>query len=123
MKNKAFIQCNRCNRIVKDPGLLHYKNGYPCLTCKACIITELFNSNCNEDLIKKWCKEFDIPYLEREWNYLINNIKEQTDFSDKFVHLHFPPFGKYLAQMKLPDWINMTYEDGIKLNDWRKHNE
>ena len=38
--------------------------------------------------------------------------------------MHFNPFGKYLAKMKLCGWINFTYEDGIEINKiWGNNNE
>ena len=121
MKKYKFINCKQCNSVMKDPGMLHYKNGFPCLVCKSCIYKEIYYNINNEEIIKKWCKEFDIPFIKEEWNFVVK-IQKEYDFSKElFPYMHFRPFGKYLAKMKLPDWINYTYEDGIEINKrWGK---
>lgn len=123
MKKTKFINCKKCNKIMKDPGVLHYKNGYPCLICKGCIYKELFDNDYNEKFVKKWCKEFDIPFLRKEWNHFLDLAKERVDLSEPFAYMHIPAFGKYLSYMKLHDWIDYTYKDGIELTRWRIEHE
>ena len=108
---------------MKDPGVLHYKNGFPCLICKACICKEIYDNINNEEIIKKWCEEFDIPYLKEEWNFIVERLNYHESSKELFPHLHFRPFAKYLAKMKLYGWINYTYKDGIELNKWREEHE
>lgn len=102
MKDK-IIKCKKCGKVQKDTGLFHYKNGYPCLVCKSCIIKEIKEDNSN---IIKWMKEFNIPFIQSIWNRIQNEAMKST-----LPCGYIPPFGRYLATMKLPGYINFNYGD------------
>lgn len=81
MESKKCIECERELSL----SLFWYKKNkkiYP--ICKEC---------CNKMYtIIAFCNEFDIPYIEKEWN--------------RIQH-----FGKYLATMKLPAYYPFNYKD------------
>jgi hypothetical protein len=103
VKNKDFIQCILCKENVKDPQLLHFKNGFPCNVCKKCILQDISNNEYNENIVKKWCKEFDIPFVPEIWETLMYLSNPKIPYYNLFL--------EYLALMKLPACIKIGYEE------------
>ena len=100
MKNKDFIQCILCKENVKDPQLLHFKNGFPCNVCKKCILQNISDNEYNENIVKKWCKEFDIPFVPEIWETLMYLSNPKTPYYNLFP--------EYLASMAC---IKIGYEE------------
>ena len=96
MKNK----CEKCGKVLLDLELFRYKDKSSCLTCKSCINKEVIENG--KFAIQKWAKEFDIPFIEKEWEYT-------KRYGEGL-------FSKYYAIMKLPAFRKFTYEDSNKFN-------
>ena len=59
----------------------------------------------NDIDIRELCEKYNIPYIKREWQRVLNRIPD-CELS----------FKKYCAIMKLPAYRNFTYEDTDELN-------
>ena len=68
--------------------------------CKKCINEEIFERG--KLFVQQWAKEFDIPFIEKEWEYT-------KRYGEGL-------FSKYLGIMYLPAYRKFTYEDSKIFN-------
>lgn len=112
-------KCSCCNRLLplhlfwkhkSDPPLWHdhSKKEYHYHKCKDCCLKEIDINNI--DTILPLFKEFNVPYLESEWN------RTKTKFPQN-------PIPRYLALMRLCGYYNFEFNDSDKLNKIHKQKE
>lgn len=112
-------RCSCCNRLLplhlfwkhkSDPPLWHdhSKKEYHYHKCKDCCLKEIDINNINT--ILPLFKEFNVPYLESEWNRI------KTKFPQN-------PIPRYLALMRLCGYYNFEFNDSDKLNEIHKQKE
>ena len=101
--------CTRCGETYsKEKQYIYFYNSHnntiELNVCKQCIQDLLDVNNISEVLLV--LKALDIPFVEREWNRLINRYGEKSNI-----------IGRYIAKMNLRSYRNFTYEDSKIFND------
>lgn len=101
--------CTRCGETYSK-GKQHmyfynsHNNTIELNVCKQCVQDLLDVNNISEVLLV--LKALDIPFIEREWNMLINRYGKNSNI-----------IGRYIAKMKLRGYRDFTYEDSKIFND------
>lgn len=96
-----LIICERCKKSLYDSSFFRYKeNRKVCTICKKCINKEVTENG--KLTLYKWIEEFDIPFIEKEWEYT-------KKYGEGL-------FSKYLGIMYLPAYRKFTYEDSKIFN-------
>jgi hypothetical protein len=96
-----LIKCERCERSLYDSSFFRHKETrklYP--ICKQCINKEITENG--KLALYKWTEEFNIPFIEKEWEYT-------KRYGEGL-------FSKYLGIMYLPAYRKFTYEDSKIFN-------
>ena len=100
MKNN-LIKCKRCEENLYDSNFFRYKETREiCPVCKKCINKEVMKYG--KFSARKWAQEFNIPFIEKEWEY--------TEKHGNGL------FSRYLAILYLPAYRKFTYEDSYIFN-------
>lgn len=103
-------QCEQCQRALSYIHFYYYKNGTRDNICKDCITQTL---DCEyEPSVRKRCKRYNIPYIKKDWSYVVLTEKEKYGklYSSKSV------FGYYFSKMKLLPYKNFEYSDSEEFN-------
>ena len=104
-------RCNRCGRIYSRVDQEFYSSHklttkIELNVCKECI-REMYEIN-NIEQAKIVLQALDMPFIEKEWNRLIDFYKNSNIL------------GRYIAKMNLRGFCGFTYEDSKKLNEiWK----
>ena len=88
-----------------------YKDGSKCEICKPCITAHI--DNFNPETFVWILEKMDVPYVPPEWNIIrdkafAKNPKKMNGMS---------VIGKYLAKMRLKQWIKYGYADTEKIQE------
>ena len=105
--------CTRCRKSHPSTQFFSFKDGSKDWQCKACRSEIDLN---NEEEVRIFCKDFDIPYIKEEWQKRYEREKEKYNGLIKKQTI----CGKYLATMKLKVYKDFTYEDSDELNEERR---
>lgn len=99
MDTDQFYTSNRLDRYPNDGKLLE---------CKKCITRHVDNWNPKTYL---WIlEEINVPYIEEEWNTLLERYgKDRTKVTGMTI------LGRYLSKMKLNQYKNYSWEDTEKI--------
>ena len=99
--------CPSCLRIlIEKKDFYFYKDNTSYPICKECRLKNV--DDYNIITILQLCKDFDIPFVEKEWQTMRYNFHKKKDFCSAF--------GAYLSKMKLCSWKGYTYQDSSMLN-------
>lgn len=99
------LQCKKCGAIRDKFSFYKYKNSNErFLICKDCLMSQL--DIYNKDTFLWILKELDIPFIEEEWNRIVER------HNDKSV------LGRYIAKMKLRGFQGYSWLDSEKINEW-----
>lgn len=113
MANQSF--CEKCKRTLDVKNFYTSKNleKYPSGVlpqCKKCITLHL--DNFNPETYKWILKEIDVPYIQDEWNKL---LEKHQDSAKRLSGTSI--LGKYLAKMKLHQFAQYTWADSEALEE------
>lgn len=115
-KVKKMYTCEKCGRVMDDTNFYSSKNleKYPnegkFPQCKKCLTMHINNWEPNTFL---WIlKEADVPYVESEWNSILE--KHCVGVDPKKV-TGMSVIGRYLSKMKLKQWSAYGWEDSQRL--------
>ena len=97
--------CKECLKNCNEYEFYSYKDGHKAELCKKCLTK---NTNDYEEDSFLWLlKEFDVPYIKKEWKQL----RDKNNY-----HLVPTVFGKYLSKMKLWSFKECGWDDTNSLN-------
>ena len=101
--------CTRCGETYsKEKQHMYFYSSHNNIielnVCKQCIQDLLDVNNISEVLLI--LEALDIPFVEREWNRLINRYGKKSNI-----------IGRYIAKMNLRGYRDFTYEDSKIFND------
>lgn len=105
--------CTRCGKSHPSTQFFSFKDGSKDWQCKACRSEIDLN---NEEEVRALCKDFDVPYIEEEWQKRYEREKEKHNGLIRKQAV----CGKYLATMRLRGYKDFTYEDSDELNERRR---
>ena len=111
--------CEKCRKTMapvnfyKSNNLEKYPNQGFLTQCKKCITLHVDNWNPNTFL---WIlEEIDVPYVEDKWNDLLKKYgQDPTKMTGTTI------LGRYLAQMKLNQFLKYRWADTEKLAEEAK---
>lgn len=105
--------CIRCNKLLRIDNFYKRRDGTHLDLCKKCIggRVDVFDPETFLYILK----DLDVPYLEAEWNDLINKIIERGQKVNASAIL-----GKYVSKMKLRQWKEYGWDDSETLEKERK---
>ena len=103
--------CERCGKKMGSINFYSYKDGSKCEICKPCITAHI--DNFNPETFVWILEKMDVPYVPPEWNIIrdkafAKNPKKMNGMS---------VIGKYLAKMRLKQWIKYGYADTEKIQE------
>lgn len=107
--------CTGCGKSHPSTQFFSFKDGSKDWQCKACRSEIDLN---NEEEVRALCKDFDVPYIEEEWQKRYEREKEKHNGLIRKQAV----CGKYLATMRLKGYKDFTYEDSDELNELRERN-
>ncbi len=97
---KKKYTCSRCKKTMSEVKFYTYKDGTKVEMCKDCLCAHV--NNFEPDTFLWILEKMDVPYLPSEWNTLRDRAYQQDH-----KKIGGPAvLGKYLAKMKLKQWIN-----------------
>lgn len=109
--------CKKCGRAMDDTNfytsknLEKYPNGGKLNDCKKCITMHINNW---EPTTFLWIlKEIDVPYVEEEWNVLLEKYSQEG--MKKVTGMSI--LGRYLSKMKLKQWKDYHWEHTQQLRE------
>lgn len=112
---KKKYTCSRCKKTMSEVKFYTYKDGTKVEMCKDCLCAHV--NNFEPDTFLWILEKMDVPYIPSEWNTLRDRAYQQDH-----KKIGGPAvLGKYLAKMKLKQWINpetkelYTWADSEKL--------
>lgn len=108
----ADIYCTKCKRTLKDSNFYTHKDGTKCQLCKSCYT--MFMNAYKPDTFLWGLKEFDVPYIEPEWN---KTREKEFSKPKKGGNANMTTFGKYLSKMKMVQWNKYTWADTDRLKE------
>ena len=101
--------CQRCGKSFKAINFYAYKDGSKCQFCKPCLTAHVDNFN-PETFI--WIlKKIDVPYVPTEWN----KIRDKAFAKNPKKMNGMSVVGKYLALMRMKQWLNYSFADTEKI--------
>lgn len=108
--------CKKCGRAMDESNfytsknLEKYPNNGKMDQCKKCITMHINNWEPSTYL---WIlKEVDVPYVEEEWNVLLERYcKDPKKVTGMTV------LGRYLSKMKLKQWKDYSWEDSQEMRE------
>ena len=101
--------CPKCRKTMADTNFYTYKDGTKCDLCKHCLTLQV--NNFEPDTFLWILEQFDVPYIEAEWNVLRDRAYAKDPHKVNGASI----LGKYLSKMKLKQWKNFTWADTEKL--------
>lgn len=111
------LTCTQCGRSKPEKDFYMKKdhNRYP--ICKSCLT--MYIDNKDPETFKWILKEFDVPYIEHDWNEeaQIAYDKNPAKFGGASV------IGRYLRRMNMQQYREYTYADTVKLATEAKQKE
>ena len=98
-------KCTRCGKKMSEENFFTYKDGSKTEICKLCLTAYVdnFDPNTFEWILEK----MDVPYVPNEWNV----IRDKAFAKDPYKMNGASVLGKYLAKMKLKQWMDYGYKD------------
>ena len=110
----ATYYCKTCQRTMDEDQFYtsrrtdKYPNGGKLPECKKCITRHV--DNWNPESYKWILEEIDVPYIEDEWNKLLEKYgKDKTKITGMTI------LGRYLSKMKLNQYNMYHWEDTARL--------
>lgn len=104
------LQCPRCGKTMSSNKFFKYRGGGFYKLCKACLTAHV--DNFNPDTFLWILKEFDVPYSEVRWNELRDRAFRKNPQKMNGLSV----IGRYLGDMRLNQWANMTWADTERIN-------
>ena len=101
--------CEKEQKWAREVNFYTYKDGSKAKMCKSCMTMHI--DNFNPDTFLWLLKEFDVPYIEEEWN----NLRDKAFAKDPKKMNGMSVFGKYLSKMKLKQWMTYHWDDTERL--------
>lgn len=120
----GYKTCIKCGRQMQDNNFYtaRLKELYPpdgkINICKKCFTMHI--DNYNPETIKPLLEQLDIPFVEYEWNRLMEPEKEKDPFKTRTSP---GIFGRYVSYMKLEQWRGYGYKDSDMLNEMVKQKQ
>lgn len=107
--------CSKCRKTLDEKNFYTYKDGSKCELCKSCLTMHINNFEPETYL---WIlKQFDVPYIEEEWN----KLRDKAYAKDPHKVTGMSVIGKYFAKMKLKQFQgHNSWEDN---EYWKKKNK
>lgn len=108
--------CEKCGRTMSvnqfylSKNLEKYPNGGVMRQCKKCLTMHV--DNWDPETFKWILQEIDVPYIEDEWNKVLEKYSADPKKLTGTTIL-----GRYLSKMKLKQWKNYHWEDTEKLQE------
>lgn len=101
--------CVKCGKLRAETEFFKQKDGNRCDLCKDCLCEHVDNTN-PETFI--WILEkFDVPYIEKKWVQLTNDIyRKKGKLTSKSV------LGTYIRSMNIRPYSDYKYADTDRLN-------
>ena len=107
--------CSKCGRtMAAQANFYQYKDGTKCELCKACLTMHI--NNFEPDTFLPLLKQFDVPYIEEDWNVLRDRAYQKDPYKINGMSV----FGRYLSKMKLKQWKDYSWADTEKLKQERE---
>ena len=101
--------CPKCRRTMADVNFYTHKDKTKAELCKAC--QTLHIDNFNPDTFLWLLEEYDVPWIEAEWN----TLRDRAYQKDPYKMTGMSVFGKYLSKMKLKQWNKYGWADTERL--------
>lgn len=112
--------CPRCRKTMSEVNFYTYKNKEKAELCKSCQTAHI--DNWDPETFLWLLKEFDVPWIEPEWNVLrdraYQTAKQKNPNHPMLTGMSV--FGKYLSKMKLKQWNQFTWADTEMLKERRE---
>ena len=105
--------CEKEQKWAREINFYTYKDGSKANMCKQCLTMHI--DNFNPDTFLWLLKEFDVPYIEEEWNVL----RDKAFAKDPKKMNGMSVFGKYISKMKLKQWMKYNWADTEMLANQR----
>ena len=100
-KDTNKYKCERCNKVLSAVKFYTYKDGTKVEKCKDCLCAHV--NNFDPETFIWLLEKMDVPYIPDEWN----NIRDKEYAKDANKGMAGPVvFGRYLAKMKLKQYVN-----------------
>ena len=109
--NPNMRYCSKCRRTMALTNFYTYKDGSRCELCKACLTMHV--NNFDPETFLWILEQFDVPYVEAEWNTLRDRYYQKDPF--KFNGMSV--LGRYFSKMKLKQWKDFGWADTEKLKE------
>ncbi len=109
--------CKRCGKKMTAVNFYTYKDGSKCELCKACLTAHI--DNFDPSTFKWILEKIDVPYIPSEWNVLRDRAFAKNPYKMNGMSV----IGKYLAKMKLKQWMQYGYADTEKLQSQQEQRE
>ena len=118
--------CEKCKKTMVDTAFFTYKDGTKCEMCKKCLTMHI--DNYEPDTFLWILEKLDVPYAEAEWR-----VKREKEFEKNYTKATTSGakdarnaayamtknsgvvLGRYLSQMKLKKWKDLTWADTEKI--------
>lgn len=124
-----MVYCSKCGKTMAETNFYTYKDGTKAELCKACLTMHI--NNWDPQTFLWLLEQFDIPYIESEWN----TLRDRAYQKDPYKMTGMSVFGKYLSKLKLRQfkghdtWADTEYwkqkaeEDAVNLASPKKKTE
>lgn len=111
MNEPVMMTCPKCGKTKKEGEFYKKRDGSRFELCKIC--TTMYVDNRRPETFKWILKEFDVPYVEKEWVKQANKayMKNPAKFGPMSV------IGTYLRTMRMSQYKEFHYDDSDKLNN------
>ena len=103
------IICSNCHKELEDTNFYTYKNGQKCDMCKSCLTMHV--DNFDESTYLWILQKMDVPYVPVEWQVLRSKAYAKNPKKINGMSV----LGKYLAKMRLKQWIQYSWADSEML--------
>lgn len=97
--------CQKCGKTMNETNFFTYKDGRKTELCKKCMTMHI--DNFDESTFLWLLEKMDVPYIPEEWNVL----RDKAFAKDPYKMNGMSVFGKYLAKMKLKQWMEYGWAD------------
>ena len=115
----ALCYCQKCHKNLdeKEFYTTKRKDKYPTGKlpyCKKCATMHV--DNWNPDTYKWILEEVDVPYIKEEWDKILEDyVSKNREITSLSI------LGRYLAKMRIKQYVNQHWEDSEKIEEERKN--